>query len=1204
MAGKVPRLSGVSMCRTALLASVATLALLRCEDGAAQAIGGPARPAPSATPGAPPRMPEVPRVATPPSSGSAAAPASITAFILRGRAVRGAAAADPQAPTQLAPGMRVQSPAGTWTEIAFSDGSSIVLQAGADFTLQGIASENGRLVISGSASRGSLRASTSDGVELLIRVAGAEARVIGASAVIEAGANGSVTMLSGRRVTVRRNGGAEEVIRRPGFAVALSGGGPERRTRGQMAASLAPFAPVQVPEGEAPTQRVAESPGEAAGAQTVPPETEQQVRRQRSETLYATARGRAADGGGGLSVGAGAYLAAAGTGSAIAGGGTSLLGSTTTSFNAHPVTGGADPQLLGGIEARQELGTGRVRRFSAEASGARAGRVDAGRVVTAGVTGVIGTGFSGPGEGRSSASDLVANLGIVTLSTFSPAGSFGANVLEVPRLSVSATGAPAASYLPSGTTPIATVQLPGNRSQFGTTPAAARDIFANTVYYLLPGSDTNTAFFSTYGLEGLSAEEVAARFYAALRATSYYDTFDPGTNTVEGPFVTGSARVLAYRRSSILEVALQATPADTSPEAITAPAAFARTVDGRGTVAALPDGGGTLVYLANATPPDARAVRFTNSNPSEFGYNLGADTPAQSAPSRFTLIYDAIASAGSPAFAAQVRQGALAEGERYFVIGGTPVPGTGIGMPGVAGPGQVTRYAVSDGLNPNGGLATGQTVEAQFRGPGDPGQPVLFNRFNAFRPEGTFAGGAPRADTHLLVASGNAATPNVAMRADLEIVPGGGSSASVSVGGVGLDRSGVSLVLSGSTVGTARLGGGPVAIGGRFGSLGTDATGTQAHMFYGAESGEQVGHFALGQQDVRRGAPGTDGGQPGTVEVLGGAASPFGFTRLATNVTARTGQTRPADIAPQGGAVSFLGFATGLAETPQGGQLNLHSVSAPGYGIAIERPDGSNEFAAVIDLAPRAPGQMALNPFAAAATNGASGTQRLEFGARDPSTGQPTTAWIGAGTFAAVRPGTVAADGVTTRADGAALVSVDTTLQQAVPAMPGYPMPASNEHMAWGFFMGDLVNDSGGTRRDHANLGFWVAGRPVDFATLSTLRGTFTYSGGMLGTAAQNGGVRVAAGGFTQSWDFASRSGRLAATFDGRDYNARIAMLGTNPIFTGSGLDGARDRRMVVQGGFFGTAGAGVPPPSVGGAFGIAGSGYAANGIFAGHRVP
>ncbi|MBR0667088.1 hypothetical protein GXW71_22190 [Roseomonas hellenica] len=1200
MAGKVLRLSGVSASRIALLASAAALALLRCQDAAAQTIGGPARPAPSVAPGAAPRMPDLPPVNRAASVRSATAPASISAFILRGRAVRGAAAADPQAPTRLAAGMRVESPAGTWTEIAFSDGSSIVLQAGADFTLQGIAMEGGRVVIRGAASRGSLRASTSDTVEMLVQIGGTEVRVVGASAVIEAGANGAATMLSGRRVTVRRSGGAEEVIRRPGFAVALDRGGPERRTRGQMAASLEPFAPVQVPEGGAQPSPATASPGELAGAQSVPPETEQHARRRHSETQLAalgapTARGTA------LSTGVGSYLATPAAGSAIAGGGTALQGSTQASFNATPLPGTAqDGVLLGGVHARMELGTGRVRRFPAEAAGGNPRRVDAGQVATAGTVGLVGAAFAGPaGTGSPAASDLVANIGMVTLTAFSP-GPDAANIVEMPRLAISTGREPTATwYRNADQRLLGQIALPDRRDQSGAIQETSRsmEVRANSVYTLFA---TRRVLFSTYGL---SDSDAIAGLEAALRESGFYDSLDPATGTVTAFTPFPMHIMLAYRRSTVLETNLQAMPADTSPGGVQTPTGFPRTVDGRGVLASLPDGGGSIMYFASADAavPQAAVTGVTNSNPEGTRFN---ERIPQQAPSRFTLIYDTIVSGSSPAFATQVRQGTLVEGERYFVIGGTPVPGTATGMPGISGAGQVTRYAISDGLNPTGGLAMGQTIEAQFRGPGDPNQPVLFNRYNASRPEGTFAGDGVRADTHLLVASGNGATPNVAMRADLDIVPGGGSSASISVGGVGLDRSGVSLVLSGSTVGTARLGGGPVAIGGRFGSLGTDATGTQAHMFYGAESGEQVGHFAVGQQDVRRGSPGADGGQPGTVEVLGGASSPFGFTRLATNVTARTGQPRPADIAPQGGAVSFLGFATGFVETPQGGQLNLHSVSAPGYGIAIERPEGSNEFAAVIDLTPRAPGQMALNPFAAGSTNGASGTQRLEFGARDPRTGQPTTAWVGAGTFAAVRPGTVAADGVTTRADGAALVSVDPTLQQAVPAMPGYQMPTSSEHMAWGFFMGDLVNDSGGTRRDHANLGFWVAGRPVDFATLSTLRGTFTYSGGMLGTAAQNGGLRVAAGGFTQTWDFGSRSGRLAATFDGRDYNARVAMLGTNPVFTGSGLDGLRDRRMVVQGGFFGPAGAGAPPPTVGGAFGIAGSGYAANGIFAGRRAP
>lgn len=1186
--------------KLALLASAAAFALLGGHEAMAQPAGALPRPAPTAGPGGAPRMPEVVPSSRATSSQRAAAPTTLTAFILRGRAVRGSASADTSMPTQLVPGMRVESPRNTWTEIAFSDGTSIVLQSGADFTLQGIVSEGGRLVISGAASRGSLRTSTSDGVDLLIRTAGAEVRIIRASAVIEAGANGSATMLSGRRVTIRRNGGGEEVIRRPGFAVALAAGGPERRTRQQMAASMTPFAPVQVPEGGTSRPVGAEEPSEVAQAQALPPPAEQQLRRQRSETLVATSTGRATQTPGGFSVGAGAYLPAAGTGSAIAGGGTALQGSNLTSFNATPIPGIAqDGLLLGGVAARMELGTGRVRRFPAEAAGGNARRVDAGQVDNAGSVGVVGASFAtARGTGTPAASDLVANLGMVTLSTFARASqSSGTNVIQVPRLTISTGPEPTATwYLSDEQRLVATLPLPDRRDP-NTLPETSRsvEVRANSAYTI---SATRDVAFSTYGL---SDSDAIAGLEAAIRESGFYDTLDSAGTVTE--FVPRLAHaLLAYRRSTVLETNLHALPSNRSPDSLQTPTTFPRTVDGRGVVASLPDGGGSILYFAsgNAPVPQAAFTDFTNANPDGQQYN---ENVVQRAPSRFTLIYDTIVSGSSPAFTHQVRQGLLVEGERYFVIGGTPVPATATGMPGVTGPSQVTRYAMSDGLNPSGGLATEQTIEAQFRGPSSPGQPALFNRYNAFRPEGTFIGAAPRADTHLLVVSGNSATPNVAMRADLEVAAGGGNSASVSVGGVALDRSGISLVLSGSTVGAARLGGGPVAIGGRFGSLGTDATGTQAHMFYGTESGEQVGHFAVGQQDVRRGAPGSDGGQPGTVQVLGGDASPYGFTRLATNVTARTGQPRPTEVAPQGGAVSYLGFATGFVETPLGGQLNLHSVSAPGYGIAIERVEGSNEFAAVIDLTPRAPGQMALNPFAGAPANGAAGTQRMEFGARDPQTGQPTTAWIGAGTFAGVRPGTNAPDG-STRADGAAIVSVDATLQQAGAALPGYQMPESNTHLAWGYFLGDLANDSGGARRDHVNLGFWVAGRPVDFATLSALRGTFSYMGGMLGTAAQNGSVGVAAGAFNQTWDFGTRTGRLAATFDGRDYNARVAMLGANPIFTGSGLDGQRDRRMVVQGGFFGTAAAGTPPPAVGGAFGIAGSGYAANGIFAGQRAP
>ncbi len=63
-------------------------------------------------------------------------------------------------------------------------------------------------------------------------------------------------------------------------------------------------------------------------------------------------------------------------------------------------------------------------------------------------------------------------------------------------------------------------------------------------------------------------------------------------------------------------------------------------------------------------------------------------------------------------------------------------------------------------------------------------------------------------------------------------------------------------------------------------------------------------------------------------------------------------------------------------------------------------------------------------------------------------------------------------------------------------------LPPSNEHLAWGLFLGDMVSQASGTQPDRANLGFWVAGRPVSLQTLQTLTGTATYTGGMVGKRA------------------------------------------------------------------------------------------------------
>src|SRR5215472_16014678 len=107
-------------------------------------------------------------------SGAEAQP-PLTAVILHGASTR-PGSAQPGTPTVLTPGVRIESPRTSWTEIAFSDGSSIVLDPGADFTLQGIEKDpdTGHLVIRAASGRGRLRIETSDKVDVLLSTPGAQ----------------------------------------------------------------------------------------------------------------------------------------------------------------------------------------------------------------------------------------------------------------------------------------------------------------------------------------------------------------------------------------------------------------------------------------------------------------------------------------------------------------------------------------------------------------------------------------------------------------------------------------------------------------------------------------------------------------------------------------------------------------------------------------------------------------------------------------------------------------------------------------------------------------------------------------------------------------------------------------------------------------------------------------------------------------------
>jgi hypothetical protein len=1091
-----------------------------------------------------------------------------------------------------------------WTELAFSDGSSIVLEPRADFTLQGFGKNprTGHLVIRGSSGRGRLRISTSGNVDVVVQTGGSEVEVVAATAVVLAGMNGSAILISGKSVEVRR-GDRDDVLRRPGFAIAFADGAVQRLSPQQLSEALDSFAPVAMGGGPANAVLVAE-----AGATTAPATagTLTQLNPNNSIAgLNAPNQGSGGSGGnsgGGSGGGGGGNVGGGGGGNGGGGGGggprtaipfslaaanlsfgapngstiaapgansgsssintVNSTGDTSTAGNGATVGVGPVPDALiasiagwNGSSADlnsglSQFGTGRVRRFAPDTSGAcNLARCDSGTVKINGKDTPVNSLFQDISKktlnanGQSTFYDAIANVGIVSLITLEsvgkpnpndPAGGLAYQFGLVPRISVS-----------DPVTPNMTYDLKGNNTLNRTFNGSAVFEIA-----LNPNTPNNGAVSALQGSNGVLV------FKSASGLPSPNPSLLPGCGAAS-PANCGTFPAYQYPNGD------RSKPPTFSP------------FFGSPT----PDPTSDCSQAQSCNQTARRGAPATPGGPGD---------RKQVLPAPFVYIIDKVTASSDT-----VEARGIQPGERFFVIGGAPVPPTSTGLPG-APPGAVTRFAISDGVNPLGGFATGQTIEQQFIAPGNPNQPPAFNQFNAFRPEETFVQGAARGDTHLLVVSDQAGR-NPAMRADLQIASNGASSASASVGGIGTitdTRGNPTLALSGATVGssqpdTTRAGS---LVSSNLGSLGTADDGVGAHMFPGSDKAPgQVGYFAVSQADTRLGAPGTPQGiQPGTIQPVGNpsATSQFAYTRLATNVGP------PPNLLPSA-PLDSAGFATGVVQSFTNGQGSLYAVSTTRpEGVTIKSNASNTEFAASFNMASTSVGSLASDPQAAAAPVGVPGGHTLNFGGN--ASGPPTTAVISPATFAAVAPG-----------QGQAMASVDGDLLNGIANRTD--IPPSNEHVAWGFFLGDLAEKANGLQQNNVNLGFWVAGRPVPASVMQSLTGTATYGGGLVGTAVDNNGMRTVTGNFAQFWDFGARKGSMNANFDSRAWaGLQSSMLAGSNVFTGSGMSG--DRLMSVQGAFFhntatgGALSAANLPAAIGGQFAVQGPAYGANGIMVGRR--
>ncbi|MBR0656945.1 hypothetical protein, partial [Plastoroseomonas arctica] len=870
--------------------------------------------------------------------------------------------------------------------------------------------------------------------------------------------------------------------------------------------------------------------------------------------------------------------------------------------SADQQVGAQEPQTpVVGMEERRSLSTGRVRRINPEFSGARTAANPTGRRADAGT-------LAGGGPGGDIPAARFRNLTQTALPQGAGASFYDAvaNVFVV-NLQLLGTGG-GDSNVPLQPNPQNTVRFSVSDT---VAPSVSRDVRNFVVRdttngELLRDANGQPRRFRFEASNVLADVANGQLLRDALGNPLVFDFADNGTRTSDS--LRAVPVTAAHRAGSVLEV-------PTRPPGV-------RTAAPQGEVFALAGGNGLAATRGSPLPSASDPVVNTNATggPNPGIVQTRVEPTSTSTPefeTRITTVAPGVqlvfiidkVTEGSEAI---TRERGILPGERFIVAGGQPIatpadgrlPGAG---PAGLTPGTVVRYAISDGLNPLGPdgqpninrpggwrADAGSTIAAQFLTPDAAfGRPRAFSTYNAFRPEESFVPEATRGDTHLLVVAGEG-NRHPAMRLDLQVAPDGRSSAGITVGGLLVLPDGGGLALSAATVGSARLGpGGSLAVRGTTGSLATAGDAYSGHLLPNtdpsivAAGGGAIGHFLVGETDPRLGRPNAPAVRPGSVTpVGGGGTTPYGFTRLATGVGPVDGPGRTED------GRTLQGFAAGIAEVPLGnGQLGYHAVTGDDpTAVAVTRGAGASEFVASIRTAPAAVGELASDPLAAPAGTGAATPRTLRFGGNGP-TGAPTSAFASDATFAAVIPGQ------------AAMASVDADTRAGIAG--GGVMPPSNAHLAWGLFLGDLVPQAdGASTREYVGMGFWVAGRLVEPSVLSTLTGTASYTGGMIGTAVGPGRVATVVGNFQQSWDFARRAGGFSAQFDGAAYTAGLAMPGGSAVFAGSGTTG--DRTLAVRGGFF-NAGpiANGTPGAVGGVFGIRSTGpYGANGVFVGTPRP
>ncbi len=166
--------------------------------------------------------------------------------------------------------------------------------------------------------------------------------------------------------------------------------------------------------------------------------------------------------------------------------------------------------------------------------------------------------------------------------------------------------------------------------------------------------------------------------------------------------------------------------------------------------------------------------------------------------------------------------------------------------------------------------------------------------------------------------------------------------------------------------------------------------------------------------------------------------------------------------------------------------------------------------------------------------------------------------------------------------------------------LPSGGLCAQCQFLQWGYWTGTLdtpnAAETAVVRQDAAHINTWVAGIPS--ITLPAT-GTGSFSGNALGSVVNGGASYLAAGQFTNTYNFGTHTGAFAINnFDTRSFKGTVTGVGAG--YSGA-LTGPAGFGGSANGTFFGNI-PGNPATETGGNFALKGPAYLASGVFAGIR--